>query len=295
MIRSVLAGPDHSSYPGLAMKTLTTCLLVATLCATSLPADAADHLDTGEIVAIGAASIGLVMMGRYLGDLGASKPPRWTEPPGFDRWFTEHLAPEPRPRPRNFMDSNRAAGLNTFLAGAAVAALDAEYPASERGKDILQGQFLYYAGILSLKGIQDSVKGTVARQRPLARLAPGLAAQREHIDPAHDQRSFWSGHASSAFYGSTFLNKRVRAVMRRELGGGEYDHWSWAPPTVLYGWATWVAYSRIHGYQHYLSDVSVGALAGWLAAELFYSLDDRNRRGGDSAKAAPVISFSFAF
>lgn len=277
------------------MKTVPTLILIAALCATSLPARGNDYLDTAEIAAIGTGTIGLVLMGRYLGDLGASKPPRWTEPPKVDLWVTEHLAPAPRPTPRNFMDHNRAAGLNTFLAGAAVAALDAEYPAGDRGKDILQGQFLYYAGILSLKGIQDSVKGTVARQRPLARLAPDVAARREHIDLAHDQRSFWSGHSSSAFYGSTFLNKRVRAVMRRQLDGAEYDRWSWASPTVLYGWAAWVAYSRIHGYQHYLSDVTVGAVAGWVAAEIFYSLDQRSRRGGGPAKAAPVISFSFSF
>ncbi len=277
------------------MKTLATCILIAALCATSLPADAGEYLDATEIGALGAGTVGLVLLGRHLGDVGASKPPRWTEPPRFDRWVTEHLAPAPRPEPRNFMDSSRAAGLNVFVLSAAVAALDAEYPAGERGKDIMQGQFLFYAGLLSLKGIQDSVKGTVARQRPLASLAPEVAARRAHIDSAHDQRSFWSGHSSSAFYGSTFLNKRLRAVMRRELSGGEYDRWSWASPTVLYGWAAWVAYSRIHGYQHYLSDVSVGAVAGWLAAELFYSLDDRHSPGGDPGKAAPLISFSFSF
>jgi PAP2 superfamily len=277
------------------MKTLTTLILVAVLIAAALPADAGDYLESGEIGAIGAGTIGLVMMGRYLGALGADQPPRWTEPPGFDRWVTEHLAPEPRPRPRNFMDSDRAAVLNVLLTGTAVAALDMEYPSGDRGKDVMQGQFLYYAGLLSMQGIQDSVKGTVARQRPLARLAPGVAAQREDIDSARDQRSFWSGHTSAAFYGSTFLNKRVRAVMRSELGGGDYDRWSWAPPTVLYGWAAWVAYSRIHGYQHYLSDVSVGAVAGWLAAEIFYSLDDRNRRGNGPDKVAPMLSFSFTF
>lgn len=277
------------------MKTILTWILILGLGAAAAPARADDYLDAGEIAAISAGTIGLNLLGHWLGDVGASKPPRWTEPPAFDRWVTEHLAPAPRAHSRNFMQSDRAAGLNVFLAGAGVAALDAEHPRGKRGKDILQGQFLYYTGLLSLKGVQDMVKGTVARQRPLARLAPEVAAQREEYDPARDQRSFWSGHASAAFYGSTFLNKRLRGVMRRELTAAEWDRWSWTPPAVLYGWAAWVAYSRIHAYQHYLSDVSVGALAGWLAAELFYSLDERNRNGGAPGKAAPVISFGFSF
>ncbi len=276
------------------MKTALTSLLILTLVA-AVPARADDYLAPGEIAALSAGAVALNVLGHKLGDLGASKPPRWTEPPAFDLWVTEHLAPSPRPYPRNFMDSDRAAGLNVFLAGAAVGALDAEHPRGERGKDILQGQFLYYAGLLSLKGVQDAVKGTVARQRPLARLAPETAARREEIDLARDQRSFWSGHASSAFYASTFLNKRVRGVLRRELSTAEWDRWGWASPTLLYGWAAWVAYSRIHGYQHYLSDVSVGALAGWAAAEIFYALDDRHRGGSDPGKAAPVISFGFSF
>ena len=277
------------------MKTILTFALIVALGAAALPAHADDYLDTGEIVALSAGAVGLTILGHKLGDLGASRPPRWTEPPAFDRWVTEHLAPAPRARARNFMDSDRAAGLNVFLAGTALGVLDAEYPAGERGNDVLQGQFLYYAGLISLKGVQDSVKGLAARQRPLARLAPEVAARREEIDPARDQRSFWSGHTSAAFYASTFLNKRVRGVMRRELSGAEWDRWSWTSPALLYGWAAWVAYSRIHGYQHYLSDVSVGAVAGWLAAELFYALDDRPGDGDGVVKAAPVLSIRFAF
>jgi len=280
----------------LDLRVVATCILIALLAAVAAPAAAGDYLDAGEVGAITAGTAGLVMLGRHLGDVGARRPPRWTEPPGFDRWVAETLAPAPRAEARNFMESDTAAAVNVLLAGAAVGVLDARHPVGESGKDVLQGQFLYYAGMLSLKGLQDAVKGTVARQRPLSRLAPEIAAKRAFVDAARDKRSFWSGHASSAFYASTFLDKRVRGAMRREMSAGDYDRWNWAPPVLLYGWAGWVAYSRIHAYQHYLSDVAVGAVAGWLFAELFCALDDRGRRtAGDAPAKDPFLTFSFGF
>ena len=62
--------------------------------------------------------------------------------------------------------------------------------------------------------------------------------------------------------------------MHQNLSEEEYRDWSWPSPTVLYGWATIVGWSRIHSYKHYPLDVIVGALIGSLLGELFYSLND---------------------
>jgi membrane-associated phospholipid phosphatase len=193
------------------------------------------------------------------------------------------------------MESDIAAGINTAVAGLAIGVIDARWSPGESGRDIGQGQLLYWSGLLSMKGIQDAVKGQVARQRPLARLAPEVAARREHVDAGRDQRSFWSGHASSAFYASTFLNLRIREALRRELGADDYRAWRWAPPVLLFSWSAWIAWSRVDAYHHYLSDVVVGSLAGWAFAELFHSLDGRGDDATAAAKARPLIGFTVLF
>jgi membrane-associated phospholipid phosphatase len=58
--------------------------------------------------------------------------------------------------------------------------------------------------------------------------------------------SFPSGHATSAFAGAAFLQRR----------------YGWAFGVPAYGLASYVAYSRVHAKQHYTSDVVAGAAIG---------------------------------
>ena len=84
--------------------------------------------------------------------------------------------------------------------------------------------------------------------------------------------------------------------MRRELSSSAYDDWSWAPPAALFTWATWVAYSRIHAHQHYLTDVLVGAGMGTAFALLFASLDDANATDGPRDGApVPLVTLALPF
>jgi hypothetical protein len=193
------------------------------------------------------------------------------------------------------MESDTAAAVNAAAAGLAVGVLDARWSSGGSWRDVGQGQLLYWSGLVSMMGLQDAVKGQTARQRPLARLAPEVAARRADPDPVRDQRSFWSGHASSAFYASTFLNLRLRDALRRELSPADYRDWRWVPSAVLFSWSTWVAWTRVESYQHYLSDVVVGAGVGWACAALFHSFDDRGADATTAAKARPLIGFSFGF
>jgi membrane-associated phospholipid phosphatase len=94
----------------------------------------------------------------------------------------------------------------------------------------------------------------------------------------------------------TYANKRVRDSMRREMTADSYRDWRWLPPVLSYGWATFVGWSRIHSYKHFISDVAVGALAGWAMAELFYyfgerSHDDSEFGSGAGAMIALTIKF----
>lgn len=274
----------------------TILLLAATLLAAS-PAPAADrdHLDTAEVLAIAGTSAGLLLLGNHLQTALAPDEPRWRDPFGFDRRATDLFAADPTHEHVNFMQDDRAAVINVMAMGVLVGTVDGGWPSAERTSDVLQGQLLYWSGLASLSGIQSAVKGAVGRQRPLARLHPEIAARRSDADQARDLRSFWSGHASSAFYASTFLNLRLRAAMRRELTAEQWDSWSWVSPTVLYGWAGYVAFSRVHAREHWLSDVVVGSVAGWGFATLFESLDRPGERGDTAAKAVPLISLSWTF
>ena len=58
--------------------------------------------------------------------------------------------------------------------------------------------------------------------------------------------SFPSGHATSAFAGAAFLQRR----------------YGWAFAIPAYGLASYVAYSRVETKQHYTSDVVAGAAIG---------------------------------
>jgi membrane-associated phospholipid phosphatase len=47
---------------------------------------------------------------------------------------------------------------------------------------------------------------------------------------------------------------------------------------VLYGWAGYVGYSRIHDRKHYLTDVLIGAASGTLVSYLLYPHQGKNEK-----------------
>ncbi len=255
-----------------------------------LRAEDSGHLSTEEVVGITAGSLGLVGSAYLFKHALIDTRPRWVDPPGIDLWFTRTFGADPRPYPRNFMDTDRAAFINILCAGTTIGILNAMEPRFDRPKDIWQSQFLYYTGALTQKGVTDFFKAGVARVRPLSRLVPEVAAQRTKIDYARDKESFFSGHASSAFYSMTFLNHHVRDFMHRRFTASEFDTWNWVSPTVTFTWATVIAFSRVHAYQHYFTDILAGAVVGWAIGELFYAIDDDVRgTGSRSATSFPIM------
>jgi hypothetical protein len=273
-------------------------MILALVWSTAPSAQARDHLNTGEVIALAATPTVSILLGHHRQQAARNLPPRWLDPPGLDLWVATHLAPTPRAGRSNFMDTTLANELNTAVMGLAVGWLDGRYPQNDATQDVLQGQLLYWSGLVTLKGLQGGVKSAVGRQRPLPRLWPEVAAQRAHSDPGHDRSSFWSGHTSGAFYGATFLNLRLRGVLRRELDAAAYRDWSWVSPTVLFGWAAWVGYSRIHAHQHYLTDVLAGAAMGYAFATVFAALDPRGAGGRahhDSGNPPPLVTVVLRF
>lgn len=234
-----------------------------------------DYLSPGEAVLIGGSAITLAGVGELVKNSGVDKPPRWTRPPRFDRAFSRWIGGKPRPGYRNFMDPDHASLFSTVTAGSLVLTLDLAVPKEQTARDAVQGQFLFYSGALAQKGVHDIFKGLIGRQRPLACLYPQVNARNTMFGPGHDRQSFYSGHASSAFYAMTFLNKRARLAMRQRFTPDEWNSLNWLAPALSYGWAGFVALSRVQAYRHYLSDVVIAAIAGWLIGELFYSFGDR--------------------
>ncbi len=270
--------------------TLTVCMP----CANTLAGER-DYLSGGEAAGIGASSLATFFVGYRVRHSDDGDGPRWRDPLPIETSISRWLGGEPKLGKRNFLDDNFGSAISTLIGGGLVLATDLSYPVDDRAHDVLQGQFLYYFGSLANKGLTDMFKGTFRRKRPFVFLAPELAAQREGPVHPEDNRSFYSGHASSAFYAMTFLNKRVRSTMRREMSLSDYHEWRWVPSVVTYGWASVVALSRIQAYRHYLSDVAVGAIAGTLVATLFYSFDDDLEPPDDPTVGTTPMMFRVSF
>jgi hypothetical protein len=273
---------------------LVFCLLMPALSGRARAQEGKYH-SAGELTGIGLGSVAMFGAGQLVKRSAEDKGPRWVDPPGFDISVTRFFGGEPKPGKRNFLDDNFGSGVTVAAAAILIAATDASYPQYKESKDILQTQYLYFSGLLVNKGTTDLFKGLVRRQRPINYLAPEIAAERTPpVQPA-DHESFFSGHASSAFYAMTFLNHRVLAAMRQEMSSGNYRNWRWLPSTINYGWATFVALSRMQAYRHYLTDVLVGAAVGFVVGSLFYELSDDIRPASDSEDGGSPLYLEFRF
>jgi membrane-associated phospholipid phosphatase len=121
--------------------------------------------------------------------------------------------------------------------------------------------FRFHQALYSTKVVTFLAKRNIQRRRP----------------DGSDTYSFFSGHASSVFATSTFLylevNDFIDAQARRhneQLPLFSPRAWKMLSFGVLYGWAGYVGYSRIHDKKHYLSDVVAGAFCGSMISYLFY-------------------------
>ncbi|MBI1937773.1 MAG: phosphatase PAP2 family protein [Ignavibacteriales bacterium] len=119
--------------------------------------------------------------------------------------------------------------------------------------------FLFEKSIIYTYTITEIVKNLTQRERP----------------DGSDNKSFFSGHASTTFAASTFLFLELNDL---------YNEWDLTKDnpflkttfnavsfSALYGWAGYVGYSRIRDKKHYVSDVVTGAAVGTLISMFVYN------------------------
>jgi len=264
---------------------LCFCLGLPTL------SQAGGFLSAEDACIITASTVGIFVLGHHAKNLDSTKSPLIRGPILFDRKLQRFLGGDCSADKSNFLDSEFGSAVTPVSVALIMLSADLKWPMSEeseRGQLVAQNLFLYGAGLFATKGITDLTKGIVARPRPLPCLEPELAGLRKNIDHAYDHNSFFSGHASSAFFAMTFLNKRIRAIMRNEMTPGKYNKYSWVSPATAFSWATFVGWTRIHAYKHFPTDIIVGAAAGILMAELFYSFNDFDLPPLSSTTPQPV-------
>ena len=231
-----MVGKSHSRIPSAFV---VGCLLTAAISAPGATY-AGDYLDAGTAAGVGLASVSLWGVGQIAQPYDSSRGPLWTDPlPGESR-LQRMLGGELTVGKTNFLDGKTGSAITPVACALILTAADLGYPQGTAGKDAGQDLFLYTSGLMANKGLTDFVKGLVSRPRPFVRLAPDYEQARYRGNADFNHHSFISGHASSAFFSVTFLNKRMRSIMRREMSGDEYRNWRWAPPAVLYGWGAFV-------------------------------------------------------
>ncbi|MBU0982826.1 MAG: phosphatase PAP2 family protein [candidate division Zixibacteria bacterium] len=272
---------------------LVLLILVGTF-GTALADPQVDYFSGGELVAIGGSATALMTAGIIAKHSTGDRPANWTTPGRLEASISRFFGGTPQPGKRNFLDSDFGSGVTTTLGAALVFAADMSVPRDDRAKDVLQGQFMYLSGAVATRGLTDIVKGLVRRQRPISYFAPELARTKPNYTPEGERHSFFSGHASGAFFSMTYANLRIREAMRADLTPGDYRDWRWVAPAVTYGWATFVALSRIQAYRHYLSDVTAGALVGYAVGVLVYELGKNVRETADGQPTPLMIRVSFS-
>lgn len=250
---------------------LLLCLAALWVPANAVSAD--DFMESGEISAVAGGTLLVFGIGEVIADFDSTRPSLAGGPLPGEESFQRWLGGTPTSEPGNFLNGDFGYAITPVVAGISLIGAGAGWPRQEGNADqeVIQDMFLFTAGLAATRGITALCKGLFARPRPLLTLAPEVADRRMDYEYAYDHSSFFSGHTSSAFFACAFLNLRARSIMRSEMSADEYRRWRWAPPTLLFGWSSFVGMSRVEAYKHYLSDIVAGAVVGTLLAELFFN------------------------
>jgi membrane-associated phospholipid phosphatase len=241
------------------------------------------------VAAIGGGSLLVYGSGLWFNSFDSSKKSLINNPFAGEISIQKFLGGRYHKGKSNFLDSRFGSAVTPVTGAMLLASMDISWPAENKGKGLSQDLFLYLSGLLATRGLTDLAKAAVARPRPYLKMAVDEKTNYSGKGITYDYNSFFSGHVSGAFFVSTFLNKHTRMIMRRELHDDDYRQWRWLPPTIFYTWSSFVGWSRIHAWKHYFSDIAIGALAGWLVGELFYSFNGKNEESNGNAASGQTM------
>jgi membrane-associated phospholipid phosphatase len=178
-----------------------------------------------------------------------------------DRWHT---------RSDNFLDGSIGALYTPAAIGAIITVLNLAERASTQktGSELL----IFANGAFANKFLTKSFKRAFSRRRPeldFANEADKIELEEE--DSAHE--SFYSGHASTAFFSAAFLRRRMSQSLAQRGHSGIGSGYQWLTVTVLYSWAAYVGYSRVQIDKHYFTDVAAGMVMGLVFEEIYHQLN----------------------
>lgn len=255
-----------------------------------------EYLSGTEVAGIAAGVATSFVIGERMARFDSTAHVFWKQPGGLERSLMASIGGSYYTGKSNFLDSRVGSAYTGLGAGIVLGLVDLTWTQNDETKTFFQDQFLFVSGLAATKAVTAVFKGGFRRRRPNAAIYPEETAASGLNDFAYNHRSFISGHVSSAFFASAFLNIRLRSVMHSRMTSSEYRSWRWLPPGILYSWATFVGWTRIHAYKHYPSDVLAGAAVGIILAEFFHSLgkDGWNESSADrNAPSLITVSFSF--
>jgi membrane-associated phospholipid phosphatase len=130
---------------------------------------------------------------------------------------------------------------------------------------------LLWIGVAGSSLPTEIAKKSFGRKRPFLRFQNESAID-EYGDDDDARKSFYSGHSSTSFFASTFLDRVFAEWIRKNHPDYDLRH-SWGrrlQAGFFHGLAAGVAYSRIDADKHFMTDVLMGAAAGWVIGEATY-------------------------
>ena len=187
----------------------------------------------------------------------------------------------------NFLDGNMGALSTPFAVAAVITGLNWREgrPWRQTGTELL----IFTNGAFANGFLTKSFKNGFSRRRPILEFAS--AADRAELDvKAANHKSFYSGHTSTAFYSAAFLRRRISQSLAQHGHTGIGSGYQWLTGITLYGWASYVGYSRIEIDQHYFTDVMVGALMGVLFEEVYYRFNLKHWNSDASWRLTSQVS-----
>jgi membrane-associated phospholipid phosphatase len=272
----------------------TAVLLIALTIPVSLRSQ--EYLSGSEVAGIATGVATSFVISERIAHFDSTAHIFWKQPGGLERSLMASIGGSYYTGKSNFLDSKVGSAYTGLGAGIALGLVDLTWAKHEETKTFFQDQFLFISGLAATKAVTAMLKGGFRRKRPNAALYPEQTETSGLNDFTYNHRSFVSGHASSAFFASAYLNIRLRSVMHSRMTSSHYRTWRWLPPGILYSWATLVGWTRIHAYKHYPSDVLAGAAVGIILAELFHSLGKDGWSESSATGDTPSmfrVSFSF--